>query len=156
MSKKSIVIIPLLFMLTVLMSSCKISTTDLFYKGQEVEYINWCNYEAEPEKAVKENLLIKEYGDNELMIYKSEGNTLRFVYITTDKYLQWEENGVFDLEKDLSSEEPLRILTKSGKYIEIVLVDHGKDFPEGYDINQISFDLDDTNYNIAICTKYVD
>lgn len=156
MSKKSIVIIPLLFMLIVLISSCKISTTDLFYKGQEVEYINWCNYEAEPEKAVKENLLIKEYGDNELMIYKSEGNTLRFVYITTDKYLQWEENGVFDLEKDLSSEEPLRILTKSGKYIEIVLVDHGKDLPEGYDINQVSFDLDDTNYNIAICTKYVD
>lgn len=156
MNKKSTIIIPLLCIVAVLLSSCKNSTTDLFYKGQEVEYINWCNHEVEPEKTVKENLLIKEYGDNELMIYKSEGDTLRFVYITTDEYLQWEENGTFDLKKDLSSEEPLRIITKSGKYIDVLLINSGNDLPEGYDVSQVSFDLDDTDYNIAICTRYVD
>lgn len=90
------------------------------------------------------------------MIYKSEGDTLRFVYITTDEYLQWEENGTFDLKKDLSSEEPLRIITKSGKYIDVLLINSGNDLPEGYDVSQVSFDLDDTDYNIAICTRYVD
>ncbi len=154
MIKKIFVTLSLTLLSLFLLTSCKISTNDLFYKGQEVEYINWCS-EVETEKAVKENLLIKEYGDNELIFYISEDNLLRYVYITTDKYLQWEENGTFDLEESIVSEDPWRVFTKSGKYIDIILADSEKELPAGYDANQVSFSLNDKDYSIVICTNYV-
>ena len=124
---------------------------ETFVKGQEAEYVDWC-YVAEPQYKVLTSLSCIEFENSELYFYLSKDETLRYFYIECKDELKWKENGTFDLEKTIDSDIPLTVSSK-GKTVTAYILSEGKETPEGYIGNSVSFELKGNEYNLTLCAK---